>query len=249
MIKITTSPTIEKLSAVVGYKGTYKLSSVILTVEETDTSLANRLVSGTVSWGNGAADFEFEGSYSGITPQGVSAGITLPSQRYSPGFYQIRISAVNARFPKPDAADYLITLQIDPKTRVEKSPQGVLYGPILPKDDGTPNESQWNLDSGSDLNIIVSSIKMLLITNIGDRIMLPSYGTNLRSLLFEHDITTVETLAREDISFAVNRWEPRASLQSLSIKRDSANKEARIQAVFLSSVHRTQFPVDVTITR
>lgn len=239
MIQITTTPVLEKVAIEVTKKGTAVLSFSVKVVE-TDTTLQNRFVKFTVDWGNGQPLITASGS-------GSSGATRSYSVTYKPGLYQIKIHAWNERSPVADTADYFIFVTVTAGKTDPKKP-GVLFGPILPKDDGFPNRDQWKLQRGTDLEIISSSIKMLLITNLGDRIMQPDYGTNLRSILFEHDITTVETLAKEDITFAVSKWEPRARLLSLSVTRTGDSREAHINAVFESTVHQSQFPLEVTIT-
>lgn len=235
MIQITTTPVLEKVEVSVAKNGTATLSFSVK-VTETDLSLSIRYVGFTIDWGDGSAPVEVLGSVGILRSYSVT---------YKPGIYQIRIHAWNERSPTPDTADYFISVKVTNLEPEAKKP-GVLYGPILPKDEGFPNRDQWKMQRGTDLEVISSSIKMLLITNLGDRIMQPDYGTNLRSILFEHDITTIETLAKEDILSALSKWEPRAKLLSLSVTRKQA-REAHISAIFESTVHQSHFPVEVTI--
>lgn len=240
MLQITTVPVLEKVDVPVDPKKGTATLAFTFKVTESDTALQNRAITGTVTWGNGSAPASFSGS--------GSSGVTRTfSVIYKPGVYQIRISAQNKRSPNPDIADYFIVVTVTAKKAEPKRPS-ILYGPILPKDSGYPNDEQWKLNAGTDIEIIESSIKMLLITSPGDRIMQPDYGTNLRRLLFEHDVSIAETLAKEDISFAMSKWEPRARLLSLAVTREQNKRQAQISAIFESFVHQSQIPVDLTIT-
>lgn len=64
---------------------------------------------------------------------------------------------------------------------------------------------------------IKSDLLILLLTNPGERVMLPEFGTGLRKLIFEpHDIT-LEEQARQMIINAINTWEPRISVDEIEV--------------------------------
>lgn len=54
------------------------------------------------------------------------------------------------------------------------------------------------LKKSSDLDLIKSALRQLLLTNRGERVMLPNYGTNLRKYLMEPlDQATLSQIRRE----------------------------------------------------
>jgi uncharacterized protein len=51
-------------------------------------------------------------------------------------------------------------------------------------------------------------VSSLVSTNPGERVMLPTYGISLAALVFAPDDPTVITTISQDVTTAVNTWEP-----------------------------------------
>jgi len=81
---------------------------------------------------------------------------------------------------------------------IEKHPLGLLH-------------SQKNLDQ------IRSDLLVLLMTNPGERVMLPDFGTPLRSLVFEPNDSVIETQAREMIINSISTWEKRITVKNILV--------------------------------
>lgn len=64
---------------------------------------------------------------------------------------------------------------------------------------------------------IKADLLALLLTNPGERVMLPTYGTPLRRLLFEPNDRLVVEEAREMIINSINTWEPRITVDQIEI--------------------------------
>lgn len=75
--------------------------------------------------------------------------------------------------------------------------------------------SQKNLDQ------VRSDLLVLLLTNPGERVMLPDFGTPLRSLLFEPNDPTIEIQAREMIIQSIAQWEPRITIKNITVSSGS----------------------------
>lgn len=67
------------------------------------------------------------------------------------------------------------------------------------------------------LQQIKSGMLSLLLTNPGERVMLPEYGTGLRQLVFEPNDSAVRARARELIIQAIETWEPRIAIDQIEI--------------------------------
>ena len=67
------------------------------------------------------------------------------------------------------------------------------------------------------VNQIKSDLLTLLLTNPGDRVMLPAYGTALSSLIFEQNDTEVADAAKQMIIDSINQWEPRVTIQQIEV--------------------------------
>lgn len=69
----------------------------------------------------------------------------------------------------------------------------------------------WGVDQ------IKSDVLQLLLTNPGERVMLPSFGTPLRRLFFEPNDDTIIDEAREMIVDSLNQWEPRIAITNVEV--------------------------------
>ena len=67
-----------------------------------------------------------------------------------------------------------------------------------------------------DASAIKQAIVNLLLTNKGERLMNPDYGSDIRSYLFEPlDFGTANAITT-NIRYSIDRWEPRISVLNLS---------------------------------
>lgn len=71
--------------------------------------------------------------------------------------------------------------------------------------------TQWGIDQ------IKSDILILLLTNPGERVMLPTFGTPLKKLFFEPNDAIVVQQARQMIIESIRRWEPRIALEQVKV--------------------------------
>lgn len=77
--------------------------------------------------------------------------------------------------------------------------------------------SRGLLATQSGINQIKSDLLCLLLTNPGERVMLPEFGTPLRELLFEQNDSVLVEQARQVISNAIKKWEPRVTIDAINI--------------------------------
>lgn len=68
-----------------------------------------------------------------------------------------------------------------------------------------------------DVDQIKSDILILLLTNPGERVMNPDYGTPLKKLFFEPNDPRLANEARTMIINSIRRWEPRVSLNKVEV--------------------------------
>jgi phage baseplate assembly protein W len=92
---------------------------------------------------------------------------------------------------------------------VRKSPAGFFY-------------SQGGIDQ------IKSDMLILLLTNPGERVMNPTFGTPLRKLVFEQNDKGLQLMAKNMIINSIKKWEPRIAVQNIqvtsTIDKKSLNK-------------------------
>lgn len=203
-------------------------------VEENDPALPHAYINGTVDWHDGSQPVVYSGT-------GTLAIETTKS--LLPGDYFISVVGQNFVAPAPSVVEVNYFVSVIP-SKLQAPPANILIGPILPKDQGTPNDEQWDFTTSTDINILVSSLKMLLMTNKGERLMLPDYGTNLRQIIFNQNVAGIESMIQQEIVDAITAWEPRVVLQSIAVERQD-NKSVIVNASFISKLSQTGFTTNL----
>ena len=62
---------------------------------------------------------------------------------------------------------------------------------------------------------IKSNIKSLLLTQKGERVMQPTFGSDLRKCLFEPITQNLDSLIEDSITEAINTWMPYVTVESI----------------------------------
>jgi phage baseplate assembly protein W len=93
-------------------------------------------------------------------------------------------------------------------------PQNIFYSDLHIK---LKKDLSQNITIVKDAESVRQSIKMILSTFPGERIMEPEFGSRVRELLFEplDDITS--NLLRSEIRDAIEKWENRVSVSSVDV--------------------------------
>jgi len=69
-----------------------------------------------------------------------------------------------------------------------------------------------------DVEAVFNSLTALFNTNRGERLLLPEYGIDLRSLLFQPVSDGVAEIIGQSIKDGIDRWEPRVYLNLVTIE-------------------------------
>ncbi|RSL17988.1 hypothetical protein EDE15_3541 [Edaphobacter aggregans] len=101
--------------------------------------------------------------------------------------------------------------------------QGISFPPRL----GADGRFAWS--SGPDN--IREGITLILLTQPNERIMLPSFGGKLRSYLFEPNSVATRQAIQDEIETALTIWEPRITVQSVSVAADSSDPRAAVATI------------------
>ncbi len=72
----------------------------------------------------------------------------------------------------------------------------------------------------SDIERAHTNLKMLLMTAKGERPMMPTYGSDLRSLLFNPGEEDYDSLFVEAVHEATEKWMPEIVVTNVSVERD-----------------------------
>jgi len=78
--------------------------------------------------------------------------------------------------------------------------------------------------SQSGLDQIKSDLLVLLLTNPGERVMLPDFGTPLRKLVFEPNDPMIINQTRQMIAESIRKWEPRVQIQDILVSNNIDEK-------------------------
>jgi hypothetical protein len=81
----------------------------------------------------------------------------------------------------------------------------------------------------SGVSQIKSDLLTLLLTNPGERVFLPDYGTPLKRLIFEQNDATLEMTARNMIIESISRWEPRIVVSQISVSSQVSRSDLNFQ--------------------
>lgn len=205
------------------------------TVSDTDPFITS--LGYTVDWG--------DGSHITLNRQ---ANPTLLSQErlYVPGSYVATLTVRNYR-TTPQSVQYRYAFSVQaPSTGPVAGSSPVIFGPIAPRQSGFPNESQWNFNLGSDAILIESSLRMILLTEKGERVMNPDFGVSLRRFVFSPNTADLESDVRQEITQAVARYEPRATLQDLSLSRQG--RQLDVQADFTTTIDQNTLTITLGLS-
>jgi uncharacterized protein len=118
--------------------------------------------------------------------------------------------------------------------------QGMAFPPRL----GADGRFEWAIGHRS----IRDSIRIVLTTEPGERIMLPSFGAGLRSFLFEPNTPATHRLMEERILHAIRRWEPRVALTSVVVgNRIDDPGRAIVSITYMLVATQARERIDLTV--
>ena len=87
--------------------------------------------------------------------------------------------------------------------------------------------------SAKDTDVLKADLLQLLLTNPGERIMTPEYGTGLRRLVFDPADAILAQAAKDVINTAIRRWEPRIAVTAINTSVDEENNLLKISIEFV----------------
>lgn len=195
----------------------YSLSgrTITLAVTLTEDNAALNYLACDITWGDGSTS-----TISRTLKSSNQVSQTLTHTFLGDGFYVIEVLGRNYRSPSPDTDLSVVYIALNSNTVVEIN-GGFIRGPILPIQSDV---GDWVLNSGSDLQVIVSGLTNLLLTRQGERLMAPDFGTNIHKLVFELDTSVLEAQVEQEVTQAISKFEPRVSIMAISTERPSTNQ-------------------------
>lgn len=107
-------------------------------------------------------------------------------------------------------------------------------GPGLP----TANTPQINPPERVDVNLIFDSITQIVMTRLGERLMLPQFGSRIFELIGEPLNQVFEYLVQQYLTNALIQWEPRARIANVSFLygQDGQGTDHSVQVTYTMTV-------------
>lgn len=100
-----------------------------------------------------------------------------------------------------------------------------------------------------DEESVKESIKNLILTDRGERLMQPSLGGNIRAMLFENITPSILTLIEDQVSTTIETFEPRAELIDVVAQSNIDDNVVVVTVVFYISNVQQPISVDVFLER
>jgi len=85
----------------------------------------------------------------------------------------------------------------------------------------------------SGLTNIQQSILIVLGTQYGERVMRPTFGCNLKSLVFAPNNQQTAALARQYVLDGLQQWEPRITVKSVTVTNQVENPMLLINILYV----------------
>jgi phage baseplate assembly protein W len=78
---------------------------------------------------------------------------------------------------------------------------------------------------------IRESIQVVLKTELEERLRLPEFGAGLGRFLFEPNTTATRHVLQDQITRALDAWEPRITVEEVEVEEDPDDPEAAVATV------------------
>jgi phage baseplate assembly protein W len=111
--------------------------------------------------------------------------------------------------------------------------------------DLTTNPISNDLATRKDEDAIKESLKNLILTDRGERLMQPNLGSDVRASLFENATPVTLKILEERVRDVINNYEPRVSLIDVNVT--SLYDDNRVQVTIYFYVKNNEQPLSVDV--
>lgn len=102
-----------------------------------------------------------------------------------------------------------------------------------------------DLTLNKDEDAVKESIKNLILTDRGERLMQPNIGGNIYAMLFENLTPSTLKLIEENVRSTINLYEPRAELQDVTATSNIDDNAVNIRITFY--IKNVEQPIDLDV--
>lgn len=88
------------------------------------------------------------------------------------------------------------------------------------------NSTTGDIYTKTDIDAVKSSVKLLVLTQLGERPFNPDLGSDVYSSLFENASEFTKITLRRTIQDVINNWEPRARLIKVDVNFDNIDRNS-----------------------
>jgi len=111
--------------------------------------------------------------------------------------------------------------------------------------DLTQNPISEDLALKRDEEAVKESLRNLILTDKGERLMQPLLGGNIRAMLFENNTPATIKFLQEQIKATIEEYEPRASLIDVTVQ--SSLDENTINVAIYFYINNIEQPITLTV--
>lgn len=111
--------------------------------------------------------------------------------------------------------------------------------------DLTQNPTNGDLALRRDEESVKESIKNLILTDKGERLMQPLIGGNIRAMLFENITPAVLKIIEEQIFITIEEYEPRAEIIDVEVK--SAIDDNKVEVTIRFYITNIAQPIQLSV--
>lgn len=134
---------------------------------------------------------------------------------------------------------------------MEATSSGYSISAIMPL--SLSSMSQWDMQKSTNVKAVFNSLHNIFTWHRGERILLPEFGSQLQSLLYEGITPATEEAIMAEIRSCVSEWEPRvqiASVVNASTVEDTENNVIHLEVIFtIPSLGEEQYAYSFSYTQ
>jgi len=101
----------------------------------------------------------------------------------------------------------------------------------------------------TDVDAVKQSVRNLILTDKGERLMQPNVGCKVRSLLFENISAQTILLVKTTITDTITQYEPRAIVENVKVSADPDNNNLNVSVLFSLINSSTVEQLDLILER
>ena len=102
-----------------------------------------------------------------------------------------------------------------------------------------------DLTLNKDEDAVKESIKNLILTDRGERLMQPNLGGNITAMLFENLTPSVMKLIEDNVRDTIALYEPRAELQNVAVSSNIDDNTVKVRITFY--IKNVEQPIDLDV--